>query len=280
MNKILITGNSGYIGSHLSQMLLRDTTLEIHGLDKDTPTVQLNKFYAQNITADNWNIDEEYDCVIHMAAEVAVGRSVFNPTLYYQTNTIGTLNVLKKIKTKNFIFASTGSAAGMNSPYSISKKAAEEIVEQYCRENKIPYTIFRFYNVVGSDGILPTNPDGLMWNLINAKTTGKFNLFGNDYNTKDGSCVRDYTHVNEICHAVIQGIDGPTNQIENLGHGVGTTVKEMIEIFKRVNECEFETIICNRRAGDLEASVLPNPSKYMKSLYTIDQLLKFKGTYE
>jgi UDP-glucose 4-epimerase len=261
-------------------MLLRDTTLEIHGLDKDTPTVQLNKFYAQNITADNWNIDEEYDCVIHMAAEVAVGRSVFNPTLYYQTNTIGTLNVLKKIKTKNFIFASTGSAAGMNSPYSISKKAAEEIVEQYCRENKIPYTIFRFYNVVGSDGILPTNPDGLMWNLINAKTTGKFNLFGNDYNTKDGSCVRDYTHVNEICHAVIQGIDGPTNQIENLGHGVGTTVKEMIEIFKRVNECEFETIICNRRAGDLEASVLPNPSKYMKSLYTIDQLLKFKGTYE
>ena len=280
MTKVLITGNSGYIGSHLSQMLLRDTTLEIHGLDKDTPTVQLNKFYAQNITADNWNIDEEYDCVIHMAAEVAVGRSVFNPTLYYQTNTIGTLNVLKKIKTKNFIFASTGSAAGMNSPYSISKKAAEEIVEQYCRENKIPYTIFRFYNVVGSDGILPTNPDGLMWNLINAKTTGKFNLFGNDYNTKDGSCVRDYTHVNEICHAVIQGIDGPTNQIENLGHGVGTTVKEMIEIFKRVNECEFETIICNRRAGDLEASVLPNPSKYMKSLYTIDQLLKFKGTYE
>ena len=207
MKKILITGNSGYIGSHLSQILIKDSTLEIHGLDKDIPTVQMNKFYSQNITADDWNIDEEYDCVIHMAAEVAVGRSVFNPTLYYQTNTIGTLNVLKKIKTKNFIFASTGSAAGMNSPYSISKKAAEEIVDQYCRENDIPYTTFRFYNVVGSDGILPTNPDGLMWNLINAKTTGKFNLFGNDYNTKDGSCVRDYTHVNEICHAVIRGID-------------------------------------------------------------------------
>jgi UDP-glucose 4-epimerase len=274
MKKILITGNSGYIGSHLSQILIKDSNLEVHGLDKDIPTVQLNKFYDQNITADDWNIDEEYDCVIHMAAEVAVGRSVFNPTLYYQTNTIGTLNVLKNIKTKNFVFASTGSAAGMNSPYSISKKAAEEIVDQYCRENSIPYTTFRFYNVVGSDGILPTNPDGLMWNLINATTTGKFNLFGNDYNTKDGSCVRDYTHVNEICHAVIQGIDSPTNQIENLGHGVGTTVKEMIEIFKKVNECEFETIICDRRAGDLEASVLPNPSKYMKSLYTIDQLLK------
>jgi UDP-glucose 4-epimerase len=73
---------------------------------------------------------------------------------------------------------------------------------------------------------------------------------------------------------VIQGITGPTDQIENLGHGVGTTVKEMIEIFKTVNDCDFETIVCPRRAGDLEASVLPNPSKYMKSLYTIDELLK------
>ena len=275
MKKILITGNSGYIGSHLSQILIKEKNLEIHGLDKDNSSIRLEKFYCQNITADtDWNIEDEYDCVIHMAAEVAVGRSVFNPTLYYQTNTIGTLNVLRKIKTKNFIFASTGSAAGMNSPYSISKKAAEEIVDQYCKENDIPYTTFRFYNVVGSDGILPTNPDGLMWNLINAKTTGKFNLFGNDYNTRDGSCVRDYTHVNEICHAVIQGIDGPTNQIENLGHGVGTTVKEMIEIFKQVNNCDFETIVCPRRAGDLEASVLPNPSKYMKHLYTMPDLLK------
>jgi UDP-glucose 4-epimerase len=277
MKKILITGNSGYIGSHLSQILVKDSELEIHGLDKDDPKIKVTQFYSQNITEHtNWNIEQEYDCVIHMAAEVAVGRSVFNPILYYQTNTIGTLNVLKNIKTKNFIFASTGSAAGMNSPYSISKKGAEEIVEQYCRENNIPYTIFRFYNVVGSDGILPTNADGLMWNLINAKTSGKFNLFGDDYNTKDGSCVRDYTHVNEICHAVIQGIDGPTNRIENLGHGVGTTVKEMVEIFKSVNDCDFETVVCPRRAGDLEASVLPDPSKYMKHLYTIEDLLKYK----
>lgn len=275
MKKILITGNSGYIGSHLSQILIKNSALELHGLDKDQSTVMLKKFFGQNITiSSKWNIDEEYDCIIHMAAEVAVGRSVFNPILYYQTNTIGTLNILTNIKTKNFIFASTGSAAGMNSPYSISKKAAEEIVDQYCKEHNIPFTIFRFYNVVGSDGILPTNTDGLMWNLINAKTTGKFNLFGDDYNTRDGSCVRDYTHVNEICHAVMQAIDSSTNQIENLGHGVGTTVKEMIEIFKSVNNCNFETIICDRRAGDLESSVLPNPSKFMKQLYSIDKLLK------
>jgi UDP-glucose 4-epimerase len=275
MNKVLITGNAGYIGSHLSQILIDRKDLVLHGLDKNDPIIVLPNHISQDISLDTeWNVDEEYDCVIHLAAEVAVGRSVFNPTLYYLTNTLGTLNVLRKIKTKNFIFASTGSAAGMNSPYSISKKAAEEIVNQYCKEHNIPFTIFRFYNVVGADGILPTNPDGLMWNLMNAEKTGVFNLFGNDYNTKDGSCVRDYTHVNEICHAVIQGIDGPTNQIENLGHGIGTTVKEMIEIFKRVNDCNFKTVMCPRREGDLESSVLPNPSKYMKHLYSINDLLK------
>jgi UDP-glucose 4-epimerase len=111
---------------------------------------------------------------------------------------------------------------------------------------------------------------------MNAEKTGVFNLFGGDYNTKDGSCVRDYTHVNEICYSVIEAIHKPTGGIENLGHGVGTTVKEMIEIYKRVNKCEFETISCPRREGDLEASVLPNPSTYMKSLYTIEELLKCK----
>jgi UDP-glucose 4-epimerase len=275
MKKILITGCSGYIGSHFCKILKSRSDYEIHGLDFRKPQIDLDKLLYQNITLNqNWNIDEEYDSVIHLAAEVAVGRSVINPILYYQTNTLGTLNVLKNIKTKNFIFASTGSAEGMNSPYSISKKGAEEIVTQYCTENAIPFTIFRFYNVVGTDGFAPTNPDGLMWNLINAKTTGKFTLFGTDYNTPDGTCVRDYTHVNEICHAVVHGISGPTNQIESLGHGIGTTVKEMIDIFKRVNNCDFTVIDGPRRAGDLERTVLPTPSTYMKHLYTIEDLLK------
>jgi len=277
-NKILITGNAGYIGSHLSKMLKGTDDLELHGLDKITPMVALEKTITQDISLDNeWNIDTEYDCVIHLAAEVAVGRSVFNPTLYYLTNTLGTLHVLKKIKTKNFIFASTGSAAGMNSPYSISKKAAEEIVVQYCKENNIPFTIFRFYNVVGQDGIKPTNPDGLFYSLINARDTGEFTLFGDNYNTKDGSCVRDYTHVNEICHAVIKAIDHSSNRIENLGHGVGTTVKEMIQIFKTANNCNFEVIVGPRREGDLEISVLDDVSHYMEKLYTIEDLLKIKN---
>ena len=275
MKKILITGNSGYIGSHLSKILSKNLEYDIHGLDKNMPNFPVDVFFKQDITMDTeWSIDIEYDCVIHLAAEVSVGESVLTPTSYYLTNTAGTLNVLKKIKTKRFIFASTGAAVELSSPYGISKKMAEDIVIQFCKENTIPFTIFRFFNVIGQDGISPTNPDGLMWNLINARKTGVFTLFGDDYNTKDGSCVRDYTHVNEICHSVINTITESSNQIENLGHGIGTTVKEMIELFKDVNNCNFETIVMPRRHGDLERSVLDNPSAYMCKMYDLKDLLK------
>jgi UDP-glucose 4-epimerase len=275
--KILITGNSGYIGSHLTQLLNKRDDLELYGLDKNKPQLSVKEHSRNDITMPGyflWQQDFEFDCVIHLAAEVAVGRSVLNPIRYYQTNTLGTLRVLRDLKFKRFIHASTGSAGPMNNPYGISKRAAEEIVDQYCRENSIPFTTFRFYNVTGSDGIMPTNPDGLMWNLMNAQKTGVFNLFGDDYNTEDGSAVRDYTHVNEICNALEQAIDRSTNQIENLGHGVGTTVKQMIELYKNVNHCNFETIICPRREGDLERSVLDTPSPFMQKLYTIEELLR------
>ena len=273
--KLLITGCSGYIGSHLVKILKSNPDYEIHGLDFRKSQIETDTFLHQNITFNHhWNINEEYDCVIHLAAEVAVGRSVGNPILYYQTNTLGTLNVLKNIKTKRFVHASTGSAGPMNNPYGISKRAAEEIVDQYCKENHIPFTTFRFYNVTGMDGINPTNPDGLMWNLINAGKTRVFNLFGDDYNTEDGSAVRDYTHVNEICTALVSAINLSTNQIENLGHGVGTTVKQMISLYKKVNDCDFEVRVCPRRAGDLERSVLANPSPFMQKLYTMEDLLK------
>jgi UDP-glucose 4-epimerase len=250
--------------------------LELYGLDKNKPIVPMERFSWNNIAMPGyflWQRDFEFDCVIHLAAEVAVGRSVTNPIVYYQTNTIGTLRILQELKYKRFIHASTGSAGPMNNPYGISKRASEEIVNQYCKQHAIPFTTFRFYNVTGSDGIMPTNPDGLMWNLMDAQKTGVFNLFGNDYNTLDGSAVRDYTHVNEICLALEQAIDRSTNQIENLGHGVGTTVKQMVDLYKRVNNCDFDVQVCPRRAGDLESSVLDTPSPFMQQLYTIEDLL-------
>jgi len=272
--KILITGNSGYIGSHLSKILLSNKQYELHGLDKKKCQIELDKQFYQDIREKEFNVNEIYDCVIHLAAEVSVIRSVKNPSLYYETNTIGTLNVLKNIKTKRLIHASTGSAGPMNNPYGISKRGAEDIVKQFCYENNIPYTIFRFYNVTGSDGISPTNQNGLLWNLINAQNVGHFNLYGTDYNTEDGTAIRDYTHVNEICYSVIKAIDYSTNQIEGLGHGVGTTVKKMIDLYKTVNNCDFQVLDKPRREGDLERSVLDKPSKFMQKLYSIEDLLK------
>jgi UDP-glucose 4-epimerase len=272
--KILITGNSGYIGSHLTALLLKTGKYKIHGLDKKRPQIDPHEFFLRDIRSEKLYISEKYDCVIHLAAEVAVGRSVTNPTLYYTTNTLGTLNLLKNIKTDKIVHGSTGSAGPMNNPYGISKRAAEDIVDQFCKENSIPYTIFRFFNVTGTAGFKPTNPDGLMWNLIEARKNGTFNLFGNDYNTRDGSAERDYTHVLEICSALETGIILPSNKIESLGHGVGLTVKEMIDLYKKVNDCDFNVNICERREGDLERSVLDRPSSYMKRLYTPEQLLK------
>jgi UDP-glucose 4-epimerase len=274
MKKILITGNSGYIGSHLSKMLMDTLKYEVHGLDIREPQQAMNRFYRQDINR-LFTIDEEFDAVIHLAALVNVGESEQIPIQYYITNLNGTMNVINKVKTKNFIFASTGAADSCESAYGISKRAAEDVVKEFCTKHRpTPYTIFRFYNVIGSDGFAPTNPDGLMYNLIKARETGEFTIFGTDYErTSDGTCVRDYVHVNEICDALMQAIEKPSNSIECLGHGVGYTVKEIVNLFQKVNDVDFDVIKGPRRKGDIEVSVLENVSPYMRNLYTMEELL-------
>lgn len=276
MKKILITGSSGYIGSHLCKFL--ENKYEIHGLDIVDPTIPISKFYKLDINRPLSITDqtEPYHAVIHLAALVNVGQSQQTPIIYYITNINGTMNVLSKIPTNNFIFASTGAAKDCGSVYGVSKKAAEDCVVEYCTKHKIQnYTMFRFYNVLGSlHGINPTNKDGLMHNLIKAAETKEFKIFGNDYNTIDGTCIRDYVHVNEICNAIMLSIETPANGLENLGHGVGYSVKQMVELFKSVNNVDFEIAYVSRRLGDLETSVLENPSKYMTQLYELKDLLK------
>jgi UDP-glucose 4-epimerase len=265
MKKVLITGSEGYIGKHLIKMI--GDRYDVYKLDLIDPSNPID--IRKRI-----NLDIEFDSVVHLAALVNVSRSTKFPLEYHDTNVNGTVNCLRDIKYKNFVFASTGSAVGMTSPYAISKKMAELIVEDYCQKNNKDYTMFRFYNVTGSDGIPPTNPDGLFSSLIRAEKEGVFYVYGGDYNTHDGSAIRDYTHVNEICSALIKAIEEPAIGLENLGHGVGTSVKEMVEIYKQVNNCDFKVEIKSRRPGDLEVSVLDNVSKYMTKVYTMKDLLK------
>ena len=273
MKKILITGCSGYIGSHLVKMLA--DKYEVHGLDINVPQANgLREFYQHDIRK-LIDLSIEFDAVIHLAALVNVGESEKMPIQYYITNLNGTMNVINKIKTKNFIFASTGAAQDCESAYGISKRAAEDVVREYCTQhNTKDYTTFRFYNVIGSDGFAPTNPDGLMYNLMSAKDKGEFTIFGTDYGSYDGTCVRDYVHVNEICDALCTAIEKPSNQIECLGHGVGHSVRDIVNLYKKINNVDFIVKEGPRRKGDLAVSVLDNVSPYMKELYSLEELLK------
>jgi UDP-glucose 4-epimerase len=273
MKKILITGNSGYIGSHLCKML--NDEYEIIGLDLKPSQFPVKKQIKHDIRTAFTIKKQKFDAVIHLAALVNVGESALNPIDYYLTNLIGALNVLTWVDTDNFIFASTGAAEKCQSAYGTSKKAAEDCIREMCGFRNIPYTIFRFYNVIGSDGFEPTNTDGLMYNLLKTKETKEFTIFGNDYiESWDGTCVRDYVHVNEVCDALRTAIETPSNQIECLGHGVGYTVSEMVSLFQTVNDIDINVKYGPRRKGDIPSSVLENVSPYMKNLYSIEELLK------
>ena len=279
MKKVLVIGCSGYIGSHLCKWLQVD--YEVHGIDcvpNKSVDPYLTKFWNRDIVTDDISSEYHYDAVVHLAALVRVGESVNKPTEYYRTNIFGTDNVITDVSYDNFILASTGAAAQPASPYAYSKLAAEHIVRQRCTV----HTIFRFYNVIGAAGFPPTNPDGLFSALIRATETGEFDVYGTDYDTPDGTAIRDYVHVLEICEAIRLAIERPsvisgaevTPLVENLGHGQGHSVLEMVESFQRVNMVDFRVKALPRRAGDVPSSVLGDVSPYMKDMVSFEELLR------
>lgn len=268
-SNILVTGSDGYIGKHLVKMLNNIGSYNVFTLDiKDDVNFNIDIRDGLEVMRVGRYLD--FDAIIHLAALVRMNESVKSPSKYYETNIMGTINLLKYIHTKNFVFASTGGAENPTNPYGLSKLAAEDIVRQFAPKKS---TIFRFYNVTGTDGFPPTNPDGLLFNLINATKTGSFDLYGTDYNTKDGTALREYVHVNDICRALISSIDICSDKIENLAYGDPKTVLEIINKFKEVNNVNFDIVQNPRRDGDAESMFLKHPSIYMERNYTYDQLL-------
>lgn len=281
MKKILITGSNGYIGRNLTKYLQSNLELYIVGLDRVDLIVNLGDQFLHQSLLDSHSISGEYDTVIHLAAFVQVGGGQKAPMDYYRNNIVGTINLLERVDYKNFIFASTCQAHGEH-VYGMTKMIGENIIRQYCELNNKPYSIFRFGNVLGGDYL--TNTDGLMYNLIKAKETGVFYLYGDDYReTTDGSAMRDYVHVNDVCYALSKAIEKPScvpgSEVqpfyEYLGYDEPVTVKECIKTFKKVNNCDFEVVVKPRRAGD-PATVYPVPvSPYMPVFgHSLEEMMK------
>ena len=276
--KVLVTGATGYIGSHVCKLLkehghyVEGWDTNIHGEHNDV-SMYLDTFENLDVT-DKYGVHGTYDAVVHLAGRSVVPDSLKEPTEYYRVNAMGTANMLDKVKTPNFIFASTSSAWEMASPYAKSKVAAEDII----KEKASGYTIFRFFNVSGTDGV--NRQLGAPSHLIRVAamaSAGKFaniNIYGNDYDTRDGTCIRDYIHVVDLAAAIVKAVEnGPLNTpYECLGSNTGFSVLEVLDTMEKVTGKKLERIISGRREGDAVASVVDKLSNYATLTKTIEDM--------
>ena len=275
--KVIVTGASGYIGSHVCRALaefgheVHGLDLNIHGEHNDVEQY-CHKFWKQDIMdkfLHGWA-----DACVHLAGLSLVGPSMLYPTQYYQKNVMGTKNVVESIRTPHVLFAGTSSAFEMASPYARSKVCAEDVI----KEKAEGYTIFRFFNVSGTDGV--NRQLGEPTHLIRVAAEhavgkrDKIEIYGTDYNTRDGTCIRDYIHVVDLADAIVNAINsGPTNTpYECLGSNVGYSVREVIKTMQEVTGKKLNVVESERRAGDAVSSVVDELSKHVKLNKTIEDM--------
>lgn len=262
--KVLVTGASGYIGSHVCRLLkehghrITGWDLQIHGEHNDV-AAYCDLYQQYDITE---YVIGQYDAVVHLAGRSVVPESMRIPTEYYRVNVMGTANILRCIDTPHVLFASTSSAWEMASPYARSKVAAEDVI----REKAEGYTIFRFFNVSGTDGVnRQLGPSTHLIRVAAEVAAGKrdfIEIYGTDYPTRDGTCIRDYVHVVDLARAIVKSVEtGPANTpYECLGSNVGYSVIEVLNTMREVTGHHVPAVIADRRPGDAIASVVDNLS--------------------
>jgi len=302
--KVLVTGGTGYIGSHTVIELLESghevviidnfSNSDSSVLDKLSMITDKEFIFYEGDVCDKKFLEdvfskEKIDAVIHFAGYKAVGESVAKPLMYYQNNLESTLNLLEVMEENdvyNFVFSSSATVYGKphtlpikedfplsaTNPYGYTKLMIEQILKDLSKSNdKWNIVLLRYFNPIGAheSGLIGEEPNGIPNNImpyIMRVATGQYDkvhVFGNDYDTKDGTGVRDYIHVVDLANGHIKAIDYLLNNgglsIFNLGTGNGYSVLELIETVKKVNNVEVPYVIEDRRSGDI-ASCYADPS--------------------
>jgi UDP-glucose 4-epimerase len=278
MKKVLVTGGYGYVGSHTIERLCAAGHI-VDSFDLNHSKNDISKYIRKNIIGDirNDNYIGSYDAVVHLAALLDVKESMNIPWDYVRTNIIGTKNVLRSAATDNFIFASSCSTFTPEySPYGQTKLLGENLV----REHASNYTIFRIFNVAGNNGIF----DEIVRtrHLIQVAAEAAVGviphmyLYGTDYNTKDGTSMRDYIHVSDLANAIALAVETPKNTaFECAGTGVGYSCREVIETMKYVSGINFNVIEAEKRKGDPPSSLIPDNidnSDYVYNTYDLEEI--------
>lgn len=308
---ILITGGTGYIGSHtLVELAYANHDFIVYDNLSNSSSESLKrveKIIGKNITFINGDIrdtaklkeifsNHSIDSVIHFAGLKAVGESVAKPLKYYDNNVVGTLRlleVMKEFNCKKIVFSSSATVYNevdasnykpltesnptgqTTNPYATSKYMIERILEDlYVSDNSFKIVILRYFNPVGAheSGTIGEDPNGTPNNLmpfISQVAVGKreyLSVFGSDYDTHDGTGVRDYIHVVDLANAHVKAIDylnlqSKMNQplVTNLGTGAGYSVLDVVKAFEKANDKNIPYKLVERRAGDI-AKYYADPS--------------------
>lgn len=299
--KILVVGGAGYIGSHAVKQLLENNfevvvidSLET-GYKEAVPTHV--PFYQVDIKNKEALLEvftkENFDGVIHFAANSLVGESMVKPLKYYHNNVHGTqilLEVMVECGVHHIVFSSTAATYGEiktmpitedmlthpTNTYGETKLAIEKMMKWTNKAHDLNYVCLRYFNVAGADpsGTIGEahNPETHLIPLILQVPLGQrehITIYGNDYDTEDGTCVRDYIHVTDLVNAHILALNylvkGGTSNIFNLGSNSGYSVNEMIEAARKVTGHPIPSILSERRAGD-PAALIASSSKAKETL--------------
>lgn len=290
---ILITGGAGYIGSHVNKEL---TCQKYSTVVFDNLCTGYRKLvrWGDFVLGDLQDIQQlrllfsqyHIEAVLHFAAHIAVGESVQNPEKYYLNNVVNTLNLLKvmrEFQVRYLVFSSSAATYGNPqqipiteehpqipvNPYGMTKYIIEKILDDYHHAYPFDYVALRYFNAAGADMQGETgechDPETHLIPIILQVATGKrhhLEIFGNDYPTQDGTCVRDYIHVTDLAHAHVLALQyllhGGTSMSFNLGSNQGYSVQEVITQAKKITGRDIMVQYSERRAGDTPTLVSSN----------------------